>query len=269
MKLKEYAAEYDKRAVSQNQAGQILLEKIKNHTGNRKFTSIADVGCGSAGLSKTLYEFFEPDYMVGYDKSFDMIELAKKTDLAGKVKFIVSEAESIDESNAYDLIFSNSSFQWFYDQKKAILQMHSCLKDKGIAAIQSSAKHNWCPQFLRAIEPVSSDPVTSEAYLNYKFPVTHYDTESEYAELFMDAGFKVTYCEIITQNNKTTLDGAINIFRSGAVKAFLLQDYFSIPKPIGYDERFMHILKEGLKEQCDESGAITIEYPRVYILAER
>lgn len=267
MNKNEYAANYNKRATSQNEAGKTLLKKLSEYRKLNEFSSVADIGCGSGRLTAEVYDEVNPDEMVGYDSSPEMIDAARKQHFRENLTYIVKPAELISEVERYDLIFSNSSFQWLTDQKKALKAMHRSLRKKGLIAVQSSAKSNWCPQFLSAISEVANHPATSAAFKNYKFPVTHHETANDYKELFEMAGFDVKFCEIAVQQNKTDLNGALNIFKSGAAKAYLFQDYFVIEKPPNYDEFFMQILESGLKPLCNAAGEIIIEYPRVFIIA--
>lgn len=269
MNKNEYATDYQKRATSQNDAGKLLINEISKYKQLSDLNIVADIGCGSGGLTCELYDLINPIEMIGYDSSPEMIKMATNQNLRHNLSYCIRPAEIINEKEKFDLVFSNSSFQWFTDQKRAIRAMYNALVNKGLVAIQSSARANWCPQFLSAIAEVANHPITSLAYKHYKFPVTHYETEDDYKGLFEQAGFKIKFCKIIIQENKTDLAGAINIFKSGAAKAYLFQDYFTIEKPEEYNKVFMEILEQGLKAQCNEAQEITIEYPRAFIIAEK
>ncbi len=268
MKIEEYSESYNKLAVSQYSAGKYLLEILFRYR-NKPFKKVADIGCGSGGLSSYFFNELKPESMICYDISPSMINIAKQANNFNNITFEVCSAEGLRDFDQYDLVISNSAFQWFTQQDLALNNMYFSLRSGGVIALQSSAKENWCPQFLSAIEAVKNHPITAQAYKHYTFPVRHYETPDEYKKLLKNAGFDVLHCEISIQRNETDLEGALNIFKSGAVKAFLLEDYFSIHKPESYDKCFMEILEEGLSSQCDKSGNIVIEYPRVFIIGEK
>ena len=131
MHLKEYAENYSNRAKSQFEAGQLLLSKLSEYAPITQFSRVADIGCGSGALSNFFFEEIKPEYMIGYDPSQEMIELAKSNKISHKQEFNICSAEKINNENNYDLVITNSAFQWFVQQGVALKNMFKALSHGG------------------------------------------------------------------------------------------------------------------------------------------
>lgn len=116
------ALTYDSYAQVQREAGQILIEKIKN----KKFYNILEIGCGTGIYTLLLSEYFPDAKIFAIDFSPKMLQVASKKIKSKNIKFLLLDGENIGEflhksfdsastKAGFDLITSNSVFQWFFD----------------------------------------------------------------------------------------------------------------------------------------------------------
>jgi len=128
----------DYMPVVQSSAGEKLLELLNI----REHENVLDLGCGDGRLTAKIRKLTK-GRVVGVDVSEKMIEKAKKFN---GIEFIVKAAEELDFENEFDVIFCNSSFQWF-DPHKSLEKCYRALKHGGRIGIQAPVKKNYCPNF--------------------------------------------------------------------------------------------------------------------------
>lgn len=72
--------------------------------------------------------------------------------LISDVVYGIKSAEDMDYEESFDVIFCNSTFQWFKDPEKAIKNCNRALRKNGRISIQTPAKKIYCSNFVEAIE---------------------------------------------------------------------------------------------------------------------
>jgi len=124
----KHAKHYDRYASIQKNCAYRLIGK----TEGGDFKCILDLGCGTGIYTKFLRERFRKARIKAVDISEEMICLAKKKLPGKKIEFVTGNAESMNFEEKFDLITSNSTFQWFSNLERAFLKYKKTLKDKGV-----------------------------------------------------------------------------------------------------------------------------------------
>lgn len=103
---------------------EVLMDRIERFMSEMTFSeekekrkSIFEVGCGSGA---NLYVFIKQGYQVGgLDYSGALIEVAKQI-VNKPLELYCEEAKEMDTAIKYDIVFSNSAFEYFPDEQYAI-----------------------------------------------------------------------------------------------------------------------------------------------------
>lgn len=124
LKFSRYANFYDRFSDIQREASFRLINEIEG-----KPKDILEIGCGTGFYTELLKKKFPTSRIVSLDISEEMVKIAKKRVKA--VLFFVADGEEIGIKRRFDLITSNSCFQWFFNLKATLLQYKELLKKEG------------------------------------------------------------------------------------------------------------------------------------------
>jgi len=255
----EVAREYSRVAIVQKNAGIRLIELLR--IGEKD--DVLDAGCGNGALTAVIREITK-GRIVGIDSSRKMIEEAKKR--VKGVEFYVMRVEDLEFENEFDIIFSNSSFQWF-DADRALERFKACLRDGGKVGVQAPARKDYSPTFLRAVEAVRNSEI-GKIFKHFRSPWFFLDSEEEYIKLFERHGFEVEHCRIEKVVTRHTPEELLKIFNSGAVAAYLNPKFYE--KADGVDEAYRRKFLEIVRREFENmaiNGLVELVFYRVYILA--
>jgi len=226
--------------------------------------SVLDVGCGPGNLTKRIRDITS-GRVVGIDASKEMIKSAKRNYEKFYIEFYEMRAEEMNFHEEFDVIFCNSTFQWFTHPEKVVSAFYSALKKNGRVGIQAPGGGRYCENFLKAIDRIKSDPGTKDIFSRWKNPFFMPEKASDYSIVFEKAGFKVTFAEIKTINTKYTPEEAFNIFSSGAIAGYLNREYYEGEISEEYIESFKGIVKEEIKKEAEENGHVELIFRRIFL----
>lgn len=258
----EISTKYEKYSIVQKSASEILFELLDIQPND----NVLDLGCGTGHLTK-LIRGKTKGKVVGVDPSEGMIEKAINRFSDQDITFQTGSAETLNFLNEFDIIFCNSTFQWFINPLKALQACYNALKNKGKMAIQSPAKKDYCPNFLQAIEKVKQDKMTKVIFANFTSPWLFRNTADEYKKLFEDVRFKVEKSTIDKVVTSYSAEEVFKIFESGAAAGYLNQDYYTALLTQAYTESFRDIVKKSFENQADKTGQVKLTFNRIYLLA--
>ncbi len=255
---------YSEKSIIQKSAAEILIDLLQI----RPNDNILDVGCGTGKLTACLSRFSRGE-IIGIDPSEGMISQAKKQNKNTGILFKKLSAEQINYRNKFDIIFCNSTMQWFRDNDRVIRNFYFALKPGGKAGIQAPAKNIYSPNFIEAVKKVKKDTRTKNIFLNFRNPWFFFDSPEEYRKIFEKHKFIVSYCRINTIKSFHSPEDVFRIFSSGAAAGYLNPDYYSIPLPEEYQEVFNSIVMQEFINQCNENGQVELEFNRIYLIAHK
>jgi malonyl-CoA O-methyltransferase len=128
-----YAAYYDRYSSIQNLCASRLISKIKTNN----FANILEVGCGTGNYTKLLSERFSKAKIKTIDISFEMIKVAKEKLPDRKIEFVLTDGETADFNERFDLISSNACFQWFTNLEKSLARYKRLLNRNGVISFST------------------------------------------------------------------------------------------------------------------------------------
>lgn len=169
------ASKYEEYSSVQKSAADILLKLLE--IGDED--DVLDLGCGTGNLTRKIRKMTKGK-VVGIDPSEGMIKEAKEKSKGLDITFEIKSAEEMDYKNCFDVIFCNSSFQWFKDPEKAVENCYRALRKGGRMGMQAPAKKVYSPTFIEAVEKVKKDPRTRDIFAYFKEPWFFLETSDEY-----------------------------------------------------------------------------------------
>jgi ubiquinone/menaquinone biosynthesis C-methylase UbiE len=260
----EIAKRYEKDSLVQKSASEQLFDMLKI----KDAEAVLDIGCGAGNLTKKLAQQTKGK-VVGVDASEGMIAEAKRNYGGLGIEFEVCPVEKMAYTDSFDVIFCNSTFQWFNPPQPALKSCFRALKANGRMAIQAPATKNYCPNFVEATKKVAVDPKLSSQFGAFNSPWNFMDTAAEYAAVFEGVGFKIQYASIDKTSSYHTPEEVSKIFDSGASAGYLNQQYYSCPISEDYKAAFRRAMLEGFKEQANAEGKVNLVFHRVFLLAKK
>jgi len=206
------AEKYDEVKSPQVDAGRELITRAKV----KDTDSILDIGCGTGKLTVALARLASKGFVRGIDPSHEMLEKAEKVsgDLQN-IRLMNMHAQSMDFSETFDLIFSNSAIQWIKEQRKVIGLMHKSLKKGGRIACQFPAQ-NFCKEFFGYAGSAITILGFEKYYKGWESPWYLPDKE-EYEQLLKDAGFQEV--EVFYRDYQIVFDSINGAFNGGRPQA--------------------------------------------------
>ncbi len=264
MDFSKISADYEKYATIQKSASYVLLNllKIKNEE------DVLDLGCGTGHITRVIRKMTKGK-VVGIDPSEGMIKEAIAKSRGMEIVYEVKSAEEMDYYEDFDVIFCNSTLQWFNDPEKALRNCYKALKKGGRIGVQAPAKRVYSPNFIKAISKVSEDERTKYIFNHFKEPWFFLETEDEYVRFFEKVGFKVTFSKLETVTTYHTPEEVFKIFLSGAVVGYLNQQYYDVEITEGYISAFKEIVRKSFEDQAGEDGIVELKFNRIFLIALR
>ncbi len=253
---------YENTSIVQKGAADTLFSLLNI----QKHHDVLDAGCGPGNLTKKISELTE-GRVAGIDPSEGMISEAKKKYDNTEIEFYRMEADDINFKNEFDVIFCNSTFQWFKDPLKSVRNFYQALRKNGIAGIQAPGGKKYCMNFLNAIERIKTDPQTKEIFYCWTNPFFMRQDAEDYSRLFREAGFKVKYSRIHEDISYRTPGDVYTIFASGAIAGYLNQEYYTCALTPEYKENFKNIVREEFQKQAGPDGYVELIFNRIYLTA--
>jgi len=103
--------------------------------------SILDIGCGTGILTECLDSAYPNSRITAIDIAGGMIdECRRKWGKSKRVAFVVADAESLDLDEKFDLIVSNSCFQWLSNLQGAMQRIADHLRPSGLLAFSATTR---------------------------------------------------------------------------------------------------------------------------------
>ncbi len=253
--------EYEKRATIQKEASKKLLELLSI----KKTDDVLDLGCGPGHITKEIRAITSGD-VFGVDPSEGMIKKAREKNRDLDIVFEIKSAEELDYIERFDVIFSNSAFQWFKDPKKAMRNCYRALRKGGKIGIQAPAKKMYSPNFIEVINEIKKNKKTKDIFSHFRNPWFFLETERDYKLFFEECGFQVNFVKILRYVQTYPFQKVYDVFAQGAMAGYLNQDYYDIPLNEDYITSFKEIVKRAFEKQANNSGMVKLVFNRVFII---
>jgi len=179
------AVDYGKHSKAQYQWAQELIAGL--HL--RGCEAVLDIGCGDGKVTKGIADRLPHGYVIGIDRSEDMIKFARKCyskQAFRNLSFCKMDVRELDFESQFDVAFSNAALHWIVDHRSLLYRVKNALKPNGRILFQMGAKGN-----AAGIISVLDDLLTSKRwkryFLDFVFPYGFYE-ERDYEEWLAQAG---------------------------------------------------------------------------------
>jgi trans-aconitate methyltransferase len=260
----EIAASYEKKAIVQRSAADQLFDLIRI----QETEDVLDLGCGTGHLAKRIREQTSGE-VVGVDASEGMIKEADQNYSDSRLYFECWRADRLPYRDSFDVIFCNSTFQWFKDPIPVLESCYGASRWPGRIGIQAPARQVYSPNFIRALERVKDDPRLKTQFASFETPWFFLDSAEEYRMLFERAGFGVLDARIERVSSSHTPDEVFAIFDSGAAAGYLNDEFYGTPLSEAYIAGFREVTRDAFRAQAGSDGQVDLIFFRIYLLARK
>lgn len=251
---------YEKDSLVQKSAGELLFELADIQPAD----NVLDLGCGAGNLTHQIRQRTQGK-IIGMDASEGMIHKAAEK-YGNEIRFIACPAQQMDFQNQFDLIFCNSTFQWFREPKPILRKCLDALRPGGRMVIQSPARRDYSPSFLEAIDQVAADPRTRETFATFQSPWNFLKIAEDYKAIFEQSGFRVHNATIERNVSSHSPEEAFRIFDSGASAGYLNPACYTASWPDGYADLFRKIVQDHFTRKATD-GMTELIFHRIFLLA--
>ena len=97
---------------------------------------ILDIGCGPGNSTEVLRRKYPDAYILGVDKSEEMIKTAKEKYPNLDFQICDAGAELSKLDHDFDIVFSNACIQWVPNHPQLLREMLGLLNENGVLAVQ-------------------------------------------------------------------------------------------------------------------------------------
>jgi len=249
---------YDAVVAPQADAGMELIAMAKV----REQDSILDIGCGTGTLTAELARLACRGKVVGIDPSIEMFDRAKnKCSSFPNVSLHNIPAQALEFQKEFDLVFSNSTFQWIKEQEDVIVRVYQALRPEGRFAVQMPAK-DFCwamtENMYSAITALGLEKKYSKMASPWRFPL-----KEETNRFLKDTGFRNIN---VFYKDYTLLFQSVNEVLAWAASA-ALRPYLGTLSD-RKQERFKYAFAMGFENYRTGRG-IEFNFRRLFAFAEK
>lgn len=190
------AQQYEKHSSAQYIWGLELIKKL-NLQGHE---TVLDIGCGDGKVTAAIADHLPGGIVVGIDSSQDMIALAGQrcTDrLHSNLHFRHLDVRELDESNRFDVVFSNAALHWIKNHRPVLQRVGRAMKTDGRLLFQMGGKDN-AEQVLSVLVSLMAGKWQA-CFSGFAFPYGFHGP-GEYSQWLVDAGLKPIRVELIEKD---------------------------------------------------------------------
>jgi SAM-dependent methyltransferase len=167
--------------------GEPVLDLLEAAGGEK----ILDLGCGDGALTGKLAAL--GCAVVGIDTSLAQLKAARKLELP----VLLMDGRNLCLRTRFDAVFTNAALHWMKAPEKVVQGIQNVLKPGGRFVGEFGGKGNV--EKIRsalhsALRRRGTDPIAIDPW--------YYPSAEEYSKLLADAGFTVTYIELIPRPTK-------------------------------------------------------------------
>jgi trans-aconitate 2-methyltransferase len=132
-------AQYDRFQREREQPFHDLLAMIRPAPHMR----VADLGCGTGKLTRTLHERLQARETLGIDRSARMLENIRGQAPTDGLHFEIDTIQDFPgDRGRFDVIFSNAAYHWVPDHASLLARLTAALAPGGQLAFQVPAQHD-------------------------------------------------------------------------------------------------------------------------------
>jgi len=245
------AIDYDRFAQVQHDISHELVAAVDAYANTRKDNIvIADLGCGTAALIKSLADLGYRN-LSGFDISSRMLEEAKRKCLS-RASFVCGDIESLPVAgDSFDVIVSNAAIQWCRSEQ-AFAEMERVLKPQGQAFVSTFGPQTLI-QWKEAFSKVGDSRVHT---FETKDQISSSIKKAGLEPLVLEAQFvDITFTSVAAMFDSVRRIGATNAQQSSTGKRILKSDYQAV--------------KADFQRTLQTQGKLTLTYEVINIVVAK
>ena len=246
--------QYLKFKTERTQPAIDLVNRINVHNPKK----ILDIGCGPGNSTEVLYNKYPNAYILGVDKSEEMIKTAKMKypNLDFKICDVSKDLSELDSD--FDIVFSNACIQWVPDHKQLLINMLNLLNKNGVLAVQIPMNYN--EPIHKAIDELTSSEKWKKYFTELRIFYTlsqseYYDLLSEISEEFFI--WETTYYHVMKSHNDI-----LEWYRGTGLRPYL--SVLPDTERTVFESELMEVLTQRYPKQ--KNGDIIFRFPRFFLL---
>ena len=245
-KADDYAANSKGQAVWARE----LIEKMEL-VGNE---SILDIGCGDGKITNVLSSLTRGE-VVGIDFSDEMIAYAKEA--FSKPFFMQMDAQALNFSEQFDVVFSNAALHWVKDHQAVLEGIYQSLKPEGRAILQMGGEGNGEKVFEAFYQIL---PEYADYFERFESPYT-FHSDQTYEVLLNSIGFSTHQAHLVF---KDMVHENLKAFRGWLETTWFP---FINPVPHALKEAFVEAWIEAYSTLCplDPEGRVHVGMMRLEV----
>jgi ubiquinone/menaquinone biosynthesis C-methylase UbiE len=254
---------YHQRSLVQNKAGQRLIDLLKINPAD----DVLDVGCGTGSLTAQLRKITKGK-VVGTDIAEGMLQ--KASTQYPDIKFRTIAGENLDYQGEFNVVYCNSTMQWFNDPEKAARSMHSALKKFGRLGVSCPGTYEWGPWIQRIVNNIKEDPIIKPVFALWRNPWFLLNAKDDYATFFEHCGLTTQLSEIDYTITQHSVEEAFGIYLSSAAIGFTSREFYKEDISDEYINFFNQRVRSELEKQAAaNNGTVRVDFRRIYYIGRR
>lgn len=220
---------------------------------------IIDIGCGPGNSTQVLYNRFPNAYILGVDKSEDMISAARERcpELDFEICDVSGDLSELDTD--YDIVFSNACIQWIPDHRRLLKKLLGLLNKNGILAVQIPMNFN--EPIHRIIGEVAASKKWKEYFTSPRIFYTL--SQSEYFDLLSEISGGFSMWETVYYHVMKSHDEILEWYRGTGLRPYL--EALPDDKKAEFEDDIMEKLMRQYPGQ--KNGDIIFRFPRFFFIA--
>jgi malonyl-CoA O-methyltransferase len=249
------AATYDAHA----QVQRFMADELLRHSAAevRRAARILEIGCGTGYLTAALRRLNPQAWLAAVDLDVRLIQAARvKLNGAGRTAWLVADGETLVRGG-FDLIISNSTFQWFSQPGETLRGYLRCLSPRGSLAF--AALGPWTFRELaaslkeasREINPSNPPEIAAARFLG----------EGDWQRLLRGAGFNQVRAkrEVLEASFPAVKDFLASLRATGATN----------PAPRPFSPRLLKAMMAAYHTGFGQNGGIPASYEVIWVSARK
>ena len=252
----QVSGQYRQKALVQQAAAEKLIALL--NIGEKD--DVLDVACGPGHITQRIKGMTQ-GRVVGTDISAGMIVQAEASYPA--IEFRKLAAESLDYRGEFDLVFCNSSFQWFTKPAEAVAAMRAALRPGGRVGVSCPATENWSACFKNVAEEAGTQPDVQSTFARWTSPWFYLPDVDAYRNLMERQGFGTLHCQIALEEKQFDTEQALAAFASGAAQGYTGKEFYDGVIDDDYILRFNSHVRQAMERRARD-GKVIVDFRRWY-----
>lgn len=179
---------------------------------------VADLGCGTGELTRTLLDQFPQASVIGVDHSQEMLARAEAGAAHPRLRFVRADLASWEPGAPLDRIVSNAALQWLPDHGALLERLARWLAPQGALAVQ--VPHNRGLGAFAALDELVLEAPWRERFAHAgRRPSI--ETPLFYAERLLGLGLELELWETTYHHRMAGADGVVEWMKATALRPLL------------------------------------------------